>query len=1737
MFCTDQISLKILFKSAVMLVLLSVLTPLISKSIQSFSVFSYGSNNLPRLQLASEQGYQKGGLIALSSTEEPAIELGSWNKSGEAEIRLYEANQDQLLNYLIHDKDNKQTSGSIDTAGLQHIATLKQSVSTSDSANKIVLPLQPSGIYYMQIDFNGSKNDAFILRSKIGAIAKQGNNQIIVWGQNYETRRHLTDGTVHFYGLLNSKQEVATANLNDQGIAELPLTTSTDLAVIEQGSERAIIPINLKYLNTGYGYSPFQPKKKTAKYFAFTDRPLYKPGDMLHFKTILREDDDARYTIPGGTASVKIFKDWDEKKAIYDKVLPISNQGSVYGDFSLPKDLPVGYYTVQVKWSNEDTDYGWGTTTNFEVQYFRKPEYSIDVTSPKDEVIIGENPTFNITGSYFSGQALANESVNYTIYTRDTYDSEYEYDHSYELSSSDRYGLWGAENIKSGFAQLNNQGKAEVELVTEDLSKKSPGKMQIVTIEAQYSDSSGNPVLARKNILVYPSKLSIFRKEGSYSSYTGIVNKKYSLPLVIKGRDTQKVNGLELEAEVKYTWWEEQKTEGQKYSNYISKEETLPNIKVKTNKNGEASLDFTPSKTGSYKISVTVSDEQGHPVKKEFGAWIIEKDYPWYSGEYNSGITISAERPSYLPGETVHLTIYSEVPDRDVFLALERGRMDRYQVVSLQGKTTSVDIPLQDSDMPDIFAKVSSFSSDTHSNASTKIVVSPDKKQISVKLTPDKKSYGPGETATLNVETTDQNGKPVAAEVAVWSVDKAIFELSDSNLGKIFETFWQERWDQTQEAHSLEGINVLSAEGGGGCFTGDTQVLMSDGKTKPISEVKVGEYVLTRTSETDATLVSAKVTGLHQVEETGYMILNTDLKVTANHIMRVNNTWMEAGSVQKGDTLVDSTGKSTPVTSVEWLNRKTTVYNLEIENYHTFFANNIWVHNQKGEARSVLKDTAYWNPTVQTDSSGRAQVHFQLPDNLTTWVLAGVASNQATQVGQGTTEMLVSKDVIVRPVVPNILRVGDETQLSAIVQNFTDEDQNFDISLNFSSGEVREATHSGVTVKANDSQEIFWPVMVKKADPQSKVVVWARGKTEKLSDGIEVTLPVQEFGFYEKRARVSDQNTAYQISLSPDAHKEKTEITLSLASNMLGTLPTAMQYLISYPYGCVEQTTSSLAPIVLARANPTLFEKALEGKDTEKMASEGIRRLEEMQQPDGGWGLWSTSNSDPFITTYVVENLVQAKAAKITVPDEVLDGAERYLLQTRHYDPNVKNTIEDGFNIQVLKAYGLWQLKAESSQITPFLTGDLSELTVDNLAYAVIVKFNLGEKDPEKNGLNKLTSLAQIDGENASWGSGSDLHFGSTDASTALAVRAILAANGDRSLAVKGARYLMRNRKYEYWGNTFGTSQVIRAILDLSKTGNETNPTYSYTIKLDGTAIAQGTVNSSTKLLPDVKIPANKIQAKGSKLEIEKNGDGQIYSTLLEKEFHTDKNAKATGNGLTITREYVVRNHDEYTPVPGDTVDVHLTVSGLKSDQHYAVIEDHLPAGMIPINTSLKNETYGDISQRYGDYYSGIGGREVTQDGMILTLYNLPAGTHTYAYAARVVSQGTFLVPPAHVEAMYSPELQANSAPESIKVAKTAQIIPERAAKKALLKAQQTFESWWKNPRVQFVLILSLLIIGFGAVGLKLEKDKWAKRKVTQASQTPEEVTPDAPKEVASAQTVEGTPTSETDQSKKTQDE
>jgi hypothetical protein len=125
---------------------------------------------------------------------------------------------------------------------------------------------------------------------------------------------------------------------------------------------------------------------------------------------------------------------------------------------------------------------------------------------------------------------------------------------------------------------------------------------------------------------------------------------------------------------------------------------------------------------------------------------------------------------------------------------------------------------------------------------------------------------------------------------------------------------------------------------------------MSDGKTKNIEDIKIGDYVKSYNEKTKE-VVDSKVIKLYhhppEQMEDYYFVINNNLKVNPNHLIFLNGNFQEIRNVKVGDYLLDLNNNKILINKIEKVYQKVPTYNLEIENTHTYYSEGILVHNAK----------------------------------------------------------------------------------------------------------------------------------------------------------------------------------------------------------------------------------------------------------------------------------------------------------------------------------------------------------------------------------------------------------------------------------------------------------------------------------------------------------------------------------------------------------------------------------------------------------------------------------------------------------------------------------------------------------------------------------------------------------------------------------------------------------------------
>jgi len=337
--------------------------------------------------------------------------------------------------------------------------------------------------------------------------------------------------------------------------------------------------------------------------------------------------------------------------------------------------------------------------------------------------------------------------------------------------------------------------------------------------------------------------------------------------------------------------------------------------------------------------------------------------------------------------------------------------------------------------------------------------------------------------------------------------------------------------------------------------------------------------------------------------------------------------------------------------------------------------------------RNIFKNTAYFNPSVITDTEWNAKVDFILPDNLTNFRVMVIWNSKDNYFWYSQDFIEVRKNVIIEDKTPIILRNWDKSQIGANVFNNTEEDIDFKVILKTKWIEVT-SPEKLVTLKSNENKFISWDILTNNSVDEIVYTISALWDSEENSDKLENVIVLKESPVLisnNVKQWVIDGYWSLNLNtiLWSNVDKENTKVEISFSNNKLSSIDKIVNSLAKYPYWCIEQTTSSTLPNVILKQYTNIFWDIYDLKEIDKNISYWISRISSMQNSDGWFVYWQWStSSDLHITPYVLRSLIYMKQSWEDVPQKMIDNAVSYL------ENNYKSDLDD-----ISKTEIYWALK------------------------------------------------------------------------------------------------------------------------------------------------------------------------------------------------------------------------------------------------------------------------------------------------------------------------------------------------------------------------------------------------------------------------------------------------------------
>jgi alpha-2-macroglobulin len=702
----------------------------------------------------------------------------------------------------------------------------------------------------------------------------------------------------------------------------------------------------------------------------------------------------------------------------------------------------------------------------------------------------------------------------------------------------------------------------------------------------------------------------------------------------------------------------------------------------------------------------------------------------------------------------------------------------------------------------------------------------------------------------------------------------------------------------------------------------------------------------------------------------------------------------------------------------------------------------------KGRVQPV-KPVALWSGVVPVGADGKITVPFQIPSYRgQVRVMAVITS--AGRVGRAEADVTVKDPLVVQVTFPRFITQGDEIQIPVFITNLSGSAQTITVKLESQDLPVvglAKPKASPVPLSfmgkdtgvlklengKNDTVVFQAKAQIPIGGAKLRVIATAGGLTAK--DELDVPfLPAGPKDHVIQKLKL----TAGQLDLAKQPALKNwmptsEQTTFWLTNNPYGDSFAHLGYLIHYPYGCIEQTTSSTRPLLYIASLVEQVDPQLAEMKIEDMVLAGITRIFSMETPSGGFGYWPGATEPlEWATAYATDMLLDAKKAGYAVPEDRLkevlgwiDGrvtayerGEKIAHEPwNHYDEQ-----SEAYLNYVLARAGRGKKGRIQALIDTYPKQAKGEIAED--LYTLKAALYLAGDRRYASDLKTVDATPIVAERINSWSFYSDRRrrgfmlseffelFGADPAGETLAQRVA------DSLASEPS-----------WGY-YNTQELVWGVTGLGKWVTATAAKGA----ADGKLTADGTViNPRTTKIKSNDKTWSLIRAseyKSLTLDVPQATAG-MWLVINSEGVRPGNDYKTGGNGMSVSRTYKTLDSTEVdltkgTLHLGDLVFVEVDIENTSGAtiQNIALV-DRLPAGFEIENPRLGRTTKPDWVKDEDQWATDFMNM---RDDRLEAFGSLPAYTSKkLVYTVRAVTAGKFTLPPIEAEAMYDATIWARA--------------------------------------------------------------------------------------------------------------
>lgn len=1404
--------------------------------------------------------------------------------------------------------------------------------------------------------------------------------------------------------------------------------------------------------------------RNTIRTHFFTDRAIYRPGQIVYFKGLVIENGKhQKKLVSNHNAEVSLL---NKNGELITSLKKRSNEyGSYEGSFVLPSSGLNGQYRIKDK----------NGSIFFSVEEYKRPTFAIKLDTSAEEQKI--NSTIHSRGvvESYSGVKLSNANIRYRVIRKASF--------PYWYYSRSILPTRNQKEIANGTTTTDENGAFDFSFLAQSdrsiPSSYSPTYAYEISIDATSTNGETQSLATTIHL----------SDQGLYLSLN--IGDKIQLKdlkkLIVEAKN---INNKQVESRAVLRLWKLTTPKTAKINKYWSQsdqsglsnrqyQELFPSYPTKEERsimsfaktyevnsgaiqcNEQVEL-FRSIQPGAYELEVSAKDGSGKEVKtkKRFILFDEHSNKPPYPMFYTATpLKVKGE-----PGDTARMLISTSLKKLRLLYEVEhKGKVVSQRFITLSNEQQRLSFPIEEKHRGDFHIHLTGVHSNRVIKVKKTISVPFTNKKLSLKLGTFRDKVQPGSKEKWTLEVTDNNGKPVSAELLAGMYDRSLdqFTTQDWKLSLFNKNYSQINWNHDR------GFGLIYSRTYDNFARGRNQHRLNAAPQRIYPSLNWFGFYLGNTRRYYKNRLPAVQMS---------MSAESERADAANFEMAEEEVLLDDAPSEELPTSNESTKR-------DGLN----------------------------PIRTDFRESVFFFPQLTTNRQGLVHFEFTMPDALTEWNFRALAHSKGLQIGTVEQQIKTQKELMVTPNFPRFFREGDSLTISASLHNLSNELQHGKVKLRFfdafsqqqidifdgNSGDISFELFAGKSsvkewkiripegIKAinyrieahsqrfSDGEEKLIPVLLNRMLVTESMPMAIRGNQQKTFNFAKLTQQQSKTLSHESFVVEFTPNPAwYAIQALPYIASQNNEcsekvfsrfFTNALAAHIANSNPKISAVFESWKgLNSVEMTSKLMQnqelKRILIEETPWLQQAKSEAEqkkmiallfDYNRMADEkraAIQQLAQLQLPEGGWSWYKGMRANRYITQYIVSGIGHLKHLGVDIQSDktlnsILNKAIQYLdrelqkdydrllsdkvdlekkqintfqihyLYTRSFFLTHKITVNEAYNFYLKQATTYWL--NQNLQMQGMIGLAVNRL-LPNSSLPMTIKSSLQDR------------ALITDAEGMYWKNNRGGYYWHNSAieTQALMIEFFSEIGKDRFHVEELRIWLLKQKQTQLWSNSKATALACYALLidNQSAFSKETNSSIRVGNQLlepskqeVGTGYFKRTWNR------------HEVKRQLGQIEIEKQSDGiswgaaywQYYDDLDQI---TSASVAELNLSKTMFKVELTENGETIRPIStaeirvGDKIRIRLRIES-KRDLEFVHIKDMRASGFEPTKV---------LSRR--NYQDGLAYYESTKDASSnFFIDRLRKGVYVFEYDLRAAIAGKYSNGISSIQCHYAPEFNAHS--------------------------------------------------------------------------------------------------------------